>query len=357
MIYICMSLTFNLRSGGCQSTPCLDPFGCPDGVCPDFIIRRHDTRPPLKVAMEDCDGPMDFRGLIIEVNMWALAKLKAALDESTEYFRLADDIGFEQVMVGDIIVMDRVRLPEHMLVVAFDETNKLIKVQRGYHGTTSSPWKKGAIMRIFRILNAPALAEIVFEDVQDVDGTIEKDVIQESFLVYEWQPEDTCLPGCYYLEFKVLKMIDMVWYLPGGNWTGEINIGDDGFFYTGSEFTDSSVRLSFDQVNDIYLLPDVAWSGEAHLHSDNNYYTGTIHNDGSVFLNKTGVPSDPTTSYNDSGVASLLDVSIIPSFTDESLSPYYFGCILGEGIERVQRFPLNGEGFLIRISGSPTSEF
>lgn len=352
-----MSIRFNLKSGACQpQNYCPDKFGCPPNTCPDFLIRRHDTKPALKIFVEDCDGPMNFSGLVVEANMWALAKLKSDLDDVTDYFRLADDIGFEQVMVGDIIVMDRVRMPERMLVLGFDEHNKLIKVQRGYHGTTPSHWKKGSKMRIFRILSAPAQAEMVFDDVQNIDGTIDKDVLQESYLVYEWQPEDTCLPGCYWFEFKVLKMIDMVWYLPGGYWTGDVNTGTDGFFYTGLTYTDSSVRLSYDQIEDKYFLPSTPWAGEVHLHSDSNYYTGLVHNEGSVLLNKTGIPSDPNTAYNENGGVGFHDISLIPSFTDESLTPYYFGCILGEGVEWVRRFPVDGEGFLIKIEFSPTTE-
>lgn len=300
---------------------------------------------------------MDFRALIIEANMWALAKLKADLDDTTDYFRLADDIGFEQVMVGDIIVMERVRMPERMLVTGFDEHNKLLKVQRGYHGTTPGHWKKGSKMRIFRILNAPAEAEMVLEDIQNVDGTTDKDVISESYLVYEWQPEDTCLPGCYWFEFKVLKMIDMVWYLPGGYWTGDVVTGSDGYFYTGATYTESSVILSYDQVEGKYFLPHTPWAGEVHLHTDENYYTGLVHNDGSVLLNKTGIPSDLNTAYNQNGATAFHEISFIPSFTDESLTPYYFGCVLGEGVEWVRRFPIDGEGFLIKIEFSPSSEF
>jgi hypothetical protein len=87
------------------------------------------------------------------------------------------------------------------------------------------------------------LGEATYEDIQHVDGTTEKNVLTGSFLVYEWQPEDTCLPGCYWFEFKVLKMIDVVWFLPGGYWTGDVVKHTDGFFYTGSTFTDSSVRF------------------------------------------------------------------------------------------------------------------
>ncbi len=285
--------------------------------------------------------------------MWALAKLRDNLTEVADYFQLADNIGFEQIMVGDIIVMERARLPERMLVVAFDETNKVVKVQRGYHGTTPSAWKKGTTMRIFRVMNAPAESELVFQDITDVDGTVTKDVLTESYLVYEWQPEDTCLPGCYWLEFKVLKMIDVVWFLPGGNWTGEIHSHTDGYFYTGSVQTDSSVLLSYDQVSDRYYLKDTPWSGQTHLYSGHQF-TGSVHNDGSVILNQTGVSSSDNVSYNEYGQTALL--SVIPSFTDESLTARDFGCILGEGVEWVRRFPVSGEGFLIKIVDSFTPE-
>lgn len=352
-----MALKYNLKSGSCNTqSECPDEYGCPNGVCPDFVIRRHDTRPPFKVCVQDCDGPMDLRGLIVEANMWANAKLKSNLDNASNYFQLADNIGFNQVMIGDIIVVDQVRLPEHMLVTGFDEHNKLIQVQRAYHGTQAGYYKKGTKLRIFRIMNSPALTEMVLEDIQTVEGTVEKDVIQSSYLIYEWNANDTCLPGCYWLEFKVLKMIDVVWYLPGGNWVGNKFKHIDGFFYTGTAHTDSSVKLSYDQVSEKYLLSKSPWDGEYHLHIDNNYYTGSVHDDGSVILNKNNISLDDTLSYNESGVMEFHDVSIIPSFTDEALSPADFGCVLGEGVEWVRRFPVSGEGFLIKIEFSPTTE-
>lgn len=348
-----MAIKYNSGSGSCNSS-CSDKFGCPTDRCPDFTIRRHDTRPAFKVAIDDCDGPMDFRGLVIEVNMWASAKLKADITSSSEYFRLADDVGFEQVMVGDIIIMDRVRMPERMLVVAFDEHNRLIKVQRGYHSTTASDWKKGSKMRIFRILDGAAESEMLFEDVQNIDGTTDRDVLQSSHLVYEWAANDTCLPGCYWLEFKVLKMIDIVWLLPGGYWVGETHTHTDGFFYTGATNTSASVKLSYDQVADKYMLPHTPWSGDIH-EEDGEYYTGDTHSDGSVLLNKNGITSDSDTAYDEDGIVSLHD-DAYPEFTDEELTSQDFGCTLGEGVEWVRRFPVNGEGFLIKIEFSPTSE-
>lgn len=352
-----MAINFNLKSGSCSTQQgCPDEYGCPSNVCPDFVIKRHSTRPPFKFAVEDCDGPMDFRGLIIEANMWAIAKLKNNLSSDSDNFQFADNIGFNQAMVGDIIIVDQVRLPEQMLIVGFDEHNKFIKVQRGYHGTPIGTYKKGTKLRIFRIMNSPALAEMVFEDVQTVEGTTQKDVIQSSNLIYDWDANDVCLPGCYWLEFKVLKMIDVVWFLPGGSWVGTKFQNPEGFFYTGSSQTDSSVKLSYDQVLNKYVLPATAWMGEFHLYEDNNYYTGSNHDLGSVLLNKNGVPSNNDASYNESGLLGFHDISMIPSFTDVSMTPSNYGCVLGEGVEWVRRFPESGEGFLVKIEFSPTSE-
>ncbi len=207
---------------GCitNNNDCPDRLGCPKR-CPDFTIRRHDTRPEFKFEVEDCDGPIDLTNLVCEVSMWAKGKLKKAITTADTYFGLADNIGFEQCMVGDIIVMERARAPEQMLVTGFDEYNKLIKVQRGYNGSLISSFTKGSKLRIFRVLNATAATEMVKEDILQVDGTTKEDVITRSSLVYEWQANDTCLPGCYWLEFKLLKMLGSMsmvssMYLVGG---------------------------------------------------------------------------------------------------------------------------------------------
>ncbi len=254
---------------GCgPSNGCLDKFGCSTSQCPDFTIARHDTKPPFKVKVEDCDGPIDLEDLVLEVSMWARAKLKVDVASLDTYFRLADDIGFEQIMVGDIIIMDRVRLPEHMRVIAFDETNKLVQVSRGVNGSTASAWKKGASLRILRVYNASAQTERILDDILQADGTTLEDQLIESYLIYEWSPEDTCLPGCYWLEYKLLKMED------------------------------------------------------------------------EMGLMSSLVASDP----------------IVPSFTDPSLTATDFGCKLGAGVEWVRRFPIESEGFLIKITDSPTAE-
>ena len=210
-LYTCMSIqgvSTGVANDWSVSENCPNVLGCKANECPDFLIKRHDTKPPFKVSVEDCDGPFDLTDttLITEVSMWAKGKLRKAIEKEADYFQLADNIGFDQIMVGDIIVMDQVRAPEHMLVTNFDEVNYYVQVQRGYNGTITRGWPKGAGMKIFRIMNAPAEYETIYDDVLQVDGTTLKDQLMQSFLVYEWTANDTCLPGCYLLEFKLLKM-------------------------------------------------------------------------------------------------------------------------------------------------------
>lgn len=142
--------------------------------------------------------------------MWANGKLKVAMSSTDSYLSLADNIGFNQVMIGDVIVVNRPRQNEHMLVTAFDEDNFYIQVQRGYHGTTAQNWKKGQSLKIIKFMNVPSTTLMNLEDVINIDGTTTPDVLNESFLVYNWQATDTCLPGCYFLEFKLMKMAAQV---------------------------------------------------------------------------------------------------------------------------------------------------
>lgn len=247
----------------CATNNCLSKYGCPPNICPDFVIKRHDTKPPFKVVVKDCDGPLDLTGLVLEVSMWAKARTKKAVSKTDTYFGFADDIGFEQVLPNDVIVMEGPRVPEQMLVTAFDEENKLIQVTRGYHGTPIQNHKKGARLKILRTLNAAAETEMVYEDQIQIDGTVQTDVLTESRLVYEWQPNDTCVPGCYWLEFKLIKMQELT-------------------------------------------------------------------------------------------IESLADVNVVPSFT--YWNPSELGCDMGSGVEWVRRFPVEEEGFLIKIEDSSTSE-
>lgn len=338
-------------TSGCLSADLsnVDSFGCPRDRCPDFLIKRHDTKPAFKVSVEDCDGPLDLTGLVLEVNMWSIARLKADIAGSNTYFALANNIGFNQVMVGDIIIMDRVRRPEHMLVTAFDENNKLIQVQRGYNGTPISEWKKGSLMRIFRVLNGVGEVEMLFDDIEQVDGTTLTNQLTDSFFIYEWNAEDTCLPGCYWLEFKLIKMLGPAHFLFSTAWTGPRHLVGS-TYYTGTIQTDSSVILTFNPADNTYLIQDGEWRGATHL-SSGQYFTGSVFDDGSVPLSITNIQALCN------GCTTPSAVSFVPSFTNPSLTPADFGCTLGDGVEWVRRFPSDGEGFLIKIACSSTTEF
>jgi len=197
-----------MSSSSCgSSAACVDVLGCPSGVCPDFRIKRHDTHPAFEIIVKDCNDPIDLTDTVVEVSMWATGRFKSAVAADDTYFALADGIGFSQALVGDIIIVSEIiRGTEQMLVTGFDETNKFIRVQRGYNGTTAIAYKKGARIKIFRALNAVGSTEMVLRDILQVDGTTDEDVLTESKLIYEWAAPDTCLPGCYYFEFKLLKM-------------------------------------------------------------------------------------------------------------------------------------------------------
>jgi len=264
-------------SVACSSTPpsgCPDQYGCVSGVCPDFTIRRHDTKPAFKVKIDDCDGPLDLTDLILEASMWAKGKLKVGLDTDDTVIALADGIGFNQIMVGDVIYMDQARLPEQLLVTGFDEVNKLVHVERGYHGTSVQTWKKGTPLRIMKFVNAVASTEMIYQDILNIDGTTTNDVHTDSFLIYEWAASDTCLPGCYYMEFKLMKMV-------------------------------------------------------------------------APFRMQVTVPSNELPS-------NIVADDVVPSFTDPSLTPTDFGCDKASEIDWIRRFPVDTEGFLIKIYNSPT---
>lgn len=175
-------------------------------MLPDFQLKRHDTQPRFEIVVADCGNPIDLTNTVLEVSIWSVAKLKTAVAPTDTVIAFADGVGFQQVAQGDIIVVDRVRSPEQMLVIGFDEANKLIEVSRGYAGTAAGTYKKGTRLRNFRSLNSVGTTEMTLQNVTQVDGTVQNNVITESRLIYDWIATDTCLPGCFYMELKLLKM-------------------------------------------------------------------------------------------------------------------------------------------------------
>jgi hypothetical protein len=194
---------------GCssQSTGCTDSSGCPSDRSADFCIKRNDTTPPFKVSLEDCDGVVDLTGnFVLEVSIWINSKLKRAITDTDTEISLADNIGFDQILENNVIVMNRARNSEKMLITGFDEENKTITVTRGYDGTTASSWSKGSSLKIFRAIDAEGEIESVIEDIAQEDGSVLSDQLTSTFLIFNWNDELTSLSGCFWLEFKLTEM-------------------------------------------------------------------------------------------------------------------------------------------------------
>ena len=203
-----MTINADLGIGCSSSTNCKDSTtGCPDGISPDFCIKRNDTTPPFKINLEDCDGVVDLTGnYALQVNVWVSAKLKKSINNSETIISFADNIGFEQIKQNDILVMSRARNPEKMLITGFNETDKTVTVTRAHDGSTAQSWSKGSSLRVFRLVDGDADIESVFEDVQKEDGSIEENQLSATFLTFNWTQNSTSLPGCYWLEFKLKEL-------------------------------------------------------------------------------------------------------------------------------------------------------
>lgn len=192
----------------------------------DFFIKRGDSKPSFKVSVEDCDGVLDLtdENLVLEANMWFDAKLKSEIDSQISTILLADNIGFDQIKLGDIILTDTNRNPEKMLVTNIDESSKAITVQRAYGLTVSYSWPKGTSLKIFRFIDQPAEIESVFEEISNVDGTTSEE-LSDTFMVFNWNSDQTSVAGSYWFEFKLI-MMDSSSIL----WTKKTPLLKEGFF-------------------------------------------------------------------------------------------------------------------------------
>jgi hypothetical protein len=170
----------------------------------DFIIKRNSTQPSLRLKVFDCDwSPIDLSKFEITASMWANAKLKKDISYSDFEILLADNVGLNTVIPGDVILLKS--SADHELVQVASIVDNAIMVTRGYFETTAVSWKKGTSIKIIKIMNSSATYDLVREDVIKLDGTKELNVLVESYLVYNWFVDDTRVPGEYYLEFKVIE--------------------------------------------------------------------------------------------------------------------------------------------------------
>ena len=223
---------------GCGSAP----SDCNSGDCPgvpDLCIKRHDTRPSFKISISDCDGVVDLsdENLALEASMWFKAKLKPALDASDTEIQFADNVGFDQVMVGDVIVTGKSRSPEKMLVSSVDESSKSVTVTRGHEDTMPQSWPRGNVLNIFRFVDQSANIESYYEDVTGVDGTATNE-LTDTMLVYNWQTPQTSMPGCYWIEFKLIMVSPETGDV---EWTKRMPLAAEGFIVNIIDTPTSSV--------------------------------------------------------------------------------------------------------------------
>jgi len=245
-----------------EASACPTDDGCPAGICPDIVLKRYDTTPAFRVSISDCDGSLDLTdpNLVLEVNMWAKAKLKKTIAVDDTVVLFADGIGFNQIVEGDLLLFDRVRNPEYMQVLSIDETTKEITVSRAANSTQASVWKKGSSILIYRISSGSASIETVLGDIIDETGHTVKNQLLETNLLYQWDGNDTLLPGCFWLEFKLLKINpetskifenfkNVMEYVSGSEpllLTPEIVIIDDEFIYPNCSFILNPVSSIYD---------------------------------------------------------------------------------------------------------------
>lgn len=192
----------------CQQSTCINQYStCPDGVSPILCLKRYETRPSLKVSIEDCEGAMDLSegDFVLEVNMWFNTKLKHDIDEDQLEISFADNIGFYQVAENDFILIDHPRTPEYLLVKSFNETEKTIQVERSQKGTVAGSWKKGSSLKVFRVMQEDAEVELVYEDVVKEDGSSINELTDTVF-VFNWTVNSTMLSGCFWLEYTLAKV-------------------------------------------------------------------------------------------------------------------------------------------------------
>lgn len=176
---------------------------CPDKNY-DFIIKRNSTHPSLRLKVFECDkSPIDLSKYEITASMWSNGRLKNDISVSSTQILLIDNVGFNEVSVGDIILLKNSNNHELVYVNSIDE-NKL-NITRGYFDTDSFDWKKGSKLKIIKFMNSSATYDLVREDVLKLNGEIESNILVESYLVYNWFLDDTRVPGNFYLEFKIIE--------------------------------------------------------------------------------------------------------------------------------------------------------
>lgn len=325
-----MAIKYNTVTGSCATqSSCVDKFGCPKNQCPDFILKRHDTGPVLKVSVEDCDGPIDVTDGTVKVTMYAKSKLKKAITDTDFTIAFADDIGFEQVNAGDILIFPHTRSPEVMYANEFDEINKTIGVSRGHSGTTARAWKLGTALNIIRINRSNGEVETVTESKVQIDGTT-KTVTTKSYIKYTMAPQDALLPGCYWLEFTLIKQEVQTITMSGTPTGGTFTLNYDGHTSADLVYNSTSAQVQS------------ALEGLATVDTNNVICSGGPFPASAIIVKfqniLLGTNAKPITASS-TGLTGGTSPSISVETTTQG---------------SLQRFPVDSEdGYLVKINDSP----
>jgi hypothetical protein len=375
------SLTSNCDCPDSGCSPCTNIAGCVT-----FNIKQGDNKPDFKVQIEDCNGnPVDLENQIIEASMWFNSRLLKTITAQQNYIQLADLVGFQQLLVGNIIQIGTGRNFERVTVTGFDEVRRFVYVDRGTNGTAASAQLKGAALRCFKFLNSPAFGEMVFSDtlnsnsepgmtaydlktnqnIPSTSGLISTSgpYLAASYLVYEWQVADTCLAGCFYFEFKILDPVTVPTTTPPPDFGA-------GFYCINDRVTSGYICMYCPGVDYIIQNNWTYVKGPAASCEDLNYcrqYPSPLTSgldwtlearDLPPFVEYSQMAYDPVDplaySYSGSSFLSIAPENIVADSVPSVVVAEQ--CNLPYGIKSMRKYPLQGPGFVIQIWSSNTGE-
>jgi len=189
---------------GCEST----------AESADIVLKKHDLKPEVRLSVVDCDGAVELSdNLTVRFKMWVSCRLKTTISATDSTFALADNVGFDQIAVGDSIFLDHPRQPEQMTITGFDEAAKTIHVLRAQAGTSANAFAKGSSLKIMRISTGVGFVDVKREKQLSEEG-IQQDILVSTELVYNWNYCDTDFSGRYEAEFILIHEGDRIQALP-----------------------------------------------------------------------------------------------------------------------------------------------
>ena len=156
----------------------------------DHIIKRGDTVPAFIVPLSASDKE-DLEELAlplgVRVYLWFQSRLSAAISSIDSSISLLDNVGFDCVVVGDLVLFldGSGGVNELARVTAIDVDNHTLTLSRGIDGGVRDH-EAQIPLNIFRI----------YRGVGEIN-------LREGTLTYYWTTSGTQTAGEYYFEFEV----------------------------------------------------------------------------------------------------------------------------------------------------------